>query len=277
MIARHLQARWDDARRRLAVEARRGAVVALSGGVDSTLALRLAVDVLGAGRVLAATGVSASLPDEELQLSADLAGVLGVPWAGIRTTETRDPHYRRNDRDRCFVCKNTLYAALRVLADSVGHDAIVNGVIAGDDDGTRPGVRAGRERGVLMPLLDAGIDKPAVRALAKHFGLPNHDKPAGPCLASRVPFGVPITLESLDRVGRAERLLRSLGFAECRVRHHPTLARIEVPPDDLSRLCAEPLRSRVVAELRRLGFTYVSLDLGGLRSGSAHEALPGSP
>jgi uncharacterized protein len=137
-------------------------------------------------------------------------------------------------------------------------------------------VLAGRELGVLMPLLDAGIDKPSVRALAAYFGLPNHDKPAGPCLASRVPFGVPVTIESLSRIEKAERFLRGLGFRECRVRHHPTLARIEVPVDQLSRLCAEPTRSKVLREFARLGFTYVSLDLCGLRSGSAHEALGSS-
>lgn len=277
MNSRDLQVRWNDARQRLLRDVRNGAVVALSGGVDSTLALKLAVEVLGPRRVLAATGVSESLPAEDLLESAELSAVLGVPWAGIRTRETLDPNYLRNDRDRCFVCKSTLYTALRALAESIGYDAIVNGVIAGDDDGTRPGVLAGRKLGVLMPLLDAGIDKPVVRALASRFGLPNRDKPAGPCLASRVPFGVPVTLEILDRIGHAERFLRRLGFAECRVRHHPTLARIEVPPGDLPRLCSEPVRSQVASELRRLGFTYVSVDLLGLRSGSAHEALQGSP
>lgn len=273
MISSDLQGRLTDACRRVHRSANRGAVVALSGGVDSTLVLRVAVEALGSSRVLAVTGVSESLPVEELIESANVSATLGVTWAAVRTDETRNPDYLRNDRNRCFVCKTTLYTALHELRRAVGFDLVINGVIAGDDDGTRPGVLAGRKLGVLMPLLEAGIDKPAVRALAAHFGLPNHDKPAGPCLASRIPFGVPVTIERLTRIEQAERFLRGLGFDECRVRHHPTMARIEVPLDQLSRLCAEPTRSKVLLELKRLGFAYVSLDLGGLRSGSAHESL----
>jgi uncharacterized protein len=254
-----------------------GAVVAFSGGVDSTLALKLAMDALGAGRVVAATGVSASLPQDELDDVRRIAAELGATLRTVSTNEIADPVYVANGGRRCFACKSELYGTLRRLADELGLPAIVNGVIAGDDDGTRPGVQAAREAGVLMPLIDAGIDKADVRALAAHYRLPNATKPASPCLASRVPFGTPVTIETLGKIERAERVLRQRGFAICRVRHHQSVARIEVPGEDIPRLLADPLRTEVHEALRAIGYAYVAVDLLGFRSGSAHEAPARTP
>lgn len=248
------------------------AIVAFSAGVDSTVALQLAIEALGTDRVIAATGVSPSLPADERDEAGRIARSLGVRWIEVETDEIHKPEYIRNDGRRCYACKSTLYDRLHELARSVGGTCVINGVIAGDDDGTRPGVSAGRERGVVMPLIDNGIDKPLVRAIARRFGLPNREKPASPCLASRLPFGTPVTIGALSQIEQAERVLHGLGFIECRVRHHGKVARIEVPSSDLPRLLAEPVRSQVIDGLKLAGYVYVSVDLQGLRSGSAHEA-----
>jgi uncharacterized protein len=248
------------------------AVVAFSGGVDSTLVLRLAIDALGADRVLAVTGVSPSLPARELDGVKSLARQLGVELTLVDTNELARPGYVANGPDRCFHCKTELYTRLGEVAAARGLKAVANGVNRDDADEPRPGVQAARKFGVMMPLLEAGLRKDDVRALAGHLKLPNAEKPALACLASRLAFGTPVTIGSLAQIEQAEAFLWERGFQVFRVRHHGKLARVEVAPGELSRLLADPLRSDFIAHCKRVGYTYVTVDLQGFRSGSAHEA-----
>lgn len=249
------------------------AVVAFSAGVDSTVVLKVALDVLGPQNVLAATGVSASLAQRELQSVKDLAALLGARLELVDTGEMDDPRYAANPANRCFYCKSDLFTRLRDLAVAQGCQAILSGVNADDTGDFRPGMQAGSELGVSSPLLEAGLTKADVRELAKALGLPNWEKPALACLASRVPYGTPITVDTLNRIEQAEAFLADRGFTNIRVRHHAKLARVEAPVADLPRLLQEPLRSELVAHLKNLGYVYVTVDLQGFRSGSANEAL----
>jgi uncharacterized protein len=250
-------------------------VVAFSGGVDSSLAALVALRTLGRDRVLAVTARSPSLPRAELSAAAAVAAEIGVSHEFIDTAEFENARYLQNPANRCYFCKTELYSRLAPLAAARGFHAIVNGVNADDLSDYRPGLQAAGEHGVHAPLADAGLTKADVRTLAAALGLSIHDKPAGPCLSSRVQYGEAITPEKLARIDAAEDFLRSAGFPECRVRHHGDLARIEVPPADIERLAAEPLRSQIDAEFRRLGYRYVALDLRGFRSGSMNEVLIG--
>lgn len=250
-------------------------VVAYSGGVDSALVVALAVRALGPGRVLAATARSPSVPRAELDAAAALAGLLGVEHVFVETREFDDPRYTSNPQDRCYYCKSELYERLALVARARGLRAIVNGANADDLGDFRPGLRAAAEFRVHAPLAECGVGKAQVRALAAALGLPVADKPASPCLSSRIPYGEAVTVEKLRRIEAAEALLRSLGFSEVRVRHHEQLARIEVPADQIARLADGELRAQVEAKLRALGFAYVTVDLGGLRSGSLNEVLLG--
>lgn len=249
-----------------------GVVVAFSGGVDSTLVLRLALDTLGRENVLAATGVSPSLPQRELDSVRELASRLGAHLELVETDELADERYRANHTDRCYFCKTELYTKLLDLARRRGLAAVVNGVILDDTTDLRPGVQAARDRGVRPILAEARMGKDDVRELARRLGVPNWSKPALACLSSRIPFGTPVTIRRLRQVEQAEAFLYERGFEGFRVRHHEELARIEVMPQDLPRLLAEPLRSDLVAHLKALGYTYVTVDLQGFRSGSANEA-----
>lgn len=253
------------------------AVIAFSGGLDSTLLAKVAVDVLGGERVLAVTGRSPSVPAAELASVADLAAEVGARHAFLDTREFADPNYVANAGDRCYFCKTELYGQLVRLAAERGYAAVLSGTNADDLGDYRPGLRAADEHAVRAPLAEAGLGKADVRRLAAALGLSIHDKPASPCLASRIPYGQEVTPEKLRRVDAAETLLRELGFRECRVRHHEELARIEVPPAEIARFADAGLRGRVEAHLRSLGFRYVSLDLRGFRSGSLNEALRGAP
>ncbi len=242
--------------------------VAFSGGVDSTLLLALAVRTLGAERVVAITGVSPSLARRELAAARRLASALGVEHVELETAEADLPEYRRNDLDRCFHCKSTLFEGIdhRLLA-SYGLDAIAYGETADDvvrDD--RPGARAADEHSVLRPLATAGLGKTDIRALARALGLPNADKPAAPCLASRIPHHSEVTPQKLRQVEEAEDALHDLGLTELRVRHHGDLASIEVPLDLLGVVATE-LRERVLTAVRAAGFRSVTLDLAGFSSG----------
>jgi uncharacterized protein len=248
-------------------------IVAFSGGVDSTLVLKVALDALGRENVLAATGVSPSLPQRELQSVRDLAAVLSAPLELIETSEMDSANYTSNPSNRCYFCKTELYSKLTDLGTRKNFNAILNGLNLDDTGDHRPGMGAAKEWNIRSPLLEAKLTKPDVRALAEKLKLPNWEKPALACLSSRIPYGTPVTIQSLSQIERAEDFLRDLGFTNVRVRHHSNLARIEVDADDLSKLLQEPLRSNLIKQFKQLGYTYVTLDLQGFRSGSVNETL----
>lgn len=248
-------------------------VVAYSGGVDSSVLLRVATEVLG-DRALGVIGRSDSYAEHELRLALEQAETFGARIEIVTTGELSNPSFSANPADRCYHCKSELYRQLERVAARVGAHAIVDGTIADDLVDWRPGRRAAGERGVRSPLAELGFSKSDVREAARQFGIASHDKPASPCLASRIPYGQKITHENLHQVERAEALLRDLGFRELRVRHHAEIARIEVPVADLARVAA--LRHEIVPRLRELGFRYVTLDLEGFRSGNLNGLLPDS-
>jgi uncharacterized protein len=250
-------------------------VVAFSGGVDSTLVLKAALDALGRQNVLAATGVSPSLARRELESVKELAGVLGARLEMVGTSEMDDGRYAANPSNRCYFCKTELYSKLAELAarEGGGGWVITNGVNADDTGDWRPGLKAAKEWHVRAPLLEAGLSKAEVRELARELSLPNWQKPALACLSSRIAYGTPVSIASLERIERAEAFLWERGFVDFRVRHHKELARVEVRVEDLSRLMGEPLRSELVRHFREIGYTYVTVDLQGFRSGSGNEVL----
>ncbi len=247
-------------------------VVAYSGGVDSSLLLRVASDVLGP-EVYAVIASSPTYPDREIRAARALARRLKVRHEVIATNEMENPGFTANPPLRCYHCKKELMTEIRRIADRRGIAAIVDGQNADDAGDYRPGARAAAELGVRSPLRDAGMTKADIRALSKRFGLPTWNKPAMACLASRFPYDTPITAEALLRVERAEQALRKLGFGQLRVRHHDTVARIEVLPDEIVRLARPAVRGRIVAALRKIGYPYVTLDLSGYRTGSMNETL----
>lgn len=244
-------------------------VVACSGGVDSSLLAVMAHQELGAG-ALAVTATSAAVPAEEVEAARALAAEHGLRWRAVETREMLRPGYVANAGDRCYHCRTELFDVLAPIAAAEGA-AIAVGTIVDDLSDHRPGLRAAAERGVRTPLVDAGFTKADVRAAARQLRLPVWDKPAAPCLASRIPYGTPVTISTLNRVGRAEAALRALGFAELRVRHYGDVARVELPLPDLAR--ALELRVEVVAAVRGAGYLHVTLDLEGLRSGNLNAAL----
>lgn len=241
----------------------RGTVVALSAGVDSSLVAFLAYRALQE-KAIAATGVSESLPPGELEEAKKTAEHIGIEHVIVPTNELRLADYASNPVDRCYYCKNTLYRELRILADRLHLEAIVDGTHADDLEDDRPGLRAAREAGVKSPLLEAGFVKQDVRDAARLFGLPVWDKPAMPCLSSRVVHGEKITEEKLAAIGQAELFIKSLtGVRNLRVRYRQSQARIEVPPPERRVFFDENVMDRIDRELRRLGFSEVTLDLRG--------------
>jgi uncharacterized protein len=249
-------------------------VVAFSGGVDSAVVAKAAQLALGA-RAIAVTGTSASLASGELEAASRIARAIGIRHETVATEEMADAGYLENQPDRCWHCKDELYRQLEPLAARWGCLWIVNGTNADDLGDFRPGLRAADEHRIRSPLAECGFDKAIVRQLAFHWGLEVWDKPATPCLSSRVVYGLEITPERLARIDQAERLLREQGLKNVRVRcHHDELARLEVAVADLPALCADNVRERLVTQLRELGFRYVTVDLEGFRSGSFQQLIP---
>jgi len=241
-------------------------VVAFSGGVDSTFLLAVAVDCLGEN-ALAVTGVSPSLAEAERDEAAALARRLGARHRWIETGELAQPGYVANAPDRCYHCKSDLFERLQAVARAEGYPWVVEGANLDDLGDVRPGRQAAREQRVRSPLLEAGLDKAAIRQLSRALGLPTWEKPAMACLASRIPHGIPVTIERLGQVERAEAALRSLGFRSVRVRHHETIARIELPPDERARLLDPTVASQAVQGVKAAGYQFVVLDLEGYRPG----------
>lgn len=246
------------------------ALVAFSGGVDSSVVLAIAKQELG-DRVLAVTAHSPVYAQRELEAAQKLAQQLGVAHEIIFTRELEDPRYVNNPPSRCFHCKQELFSKLTELAQARGFAVVLDGTNASDMGDFRPGMRALREYNVKSPLLEVGLTKPEVREIARKLGLPTAEKPSMACLASRLPYGSAITFERLRQIEHAEEFLFGLGFSQVRVRHYNEMARIEVPPDEIEKLLAH--RDAVTAHLKKLGFRYVTLDLAGYRSGSMNEAL----
>ncbi len=246
------------------------ALVAYSGGVDSSLVAYLAAEVLGA-KALAVTSGSASLKRSDLALAKRLADEWGMRHRVIVTDELSKPDYRANPVNRCFHCKTSLYTALADIAREEGFAEILNGTNTDDLGDHRPGLIAAQDFAVRSPLVEAGVDKAAVRALAAHLGLDNAEKPQSACLSSRFPYGASINAERLAQVEQAEERLARLGFVEFRVRHHEDVARLEIGAGELER--ALELRDTLQAEIQACGYRFVALDLGAFRSGSLNEGL----
>ena len=248
-------------------------VVAYSGGVDSTYLLKAAVDTLGADNVLPCIGVSASLAQSQYERAIESAKIIGVTVLETQVDEVEDDNYAANKADRCFHCKSHLYGLLVDIAKEKGYNCVVCGSNFDDKDDFRPGNRAAQVFDVHCPLMDAELTKPDIRELSRQVDLPTADMPASPCLASRVVYGLQVTEQRLKQVEEAEDFLRSLGLVEFRVRHHDTVARIEVNPKDIEKVTTEPARSQIVEKLKSLGFKFVTVDLQGFRSGALNEAL----
>ena len=253
------------------VSPRGSALVAFSGGVDSSLALAVCARALQKDRVLAVTSNNETYLPSELGLARDFAASLGVEHLIVNTRELDNPDYARNPTNRCYFCKSTLYSDLAALAEERGYACVVDGANRDDEGDYRPGRKAARELGVLSPLAEVGMGKDEVRGLAQHLSLPSWDKPALACLSSRFPYGQEITPEKLSQVTHAEEFLRREGFRQVRVRHHGDIARLEVGPEEMER--AFDRREEIAAELRDAGFLYVTLDLAGYKSGSLNAAL----
>lgn len=247
-------------------------IVAYSGGVDSAFLMKVALDTLG-DRALAVTAISESIAQSEVEEAEKLARQLGARHRFVYTNELQREEYAANNADRCYFCKNELFGTLGPLAEREGYAVVVDGFNYDDRGDYRPGMQAAREMGVRSPLLEAELTKADIRLFSRDLGLPTWDKPSMACLSSRVAYGTRVTPEKLRQVDEAEIFLRTLGFRQVRVRHHEQIARIEVPKAELGRFFSEDLADRVALKLKELGFTYVTLDLQGFRSGSMNEAL----
>ena len=248
------------------------ALIAYSGGVDSTLVAKIAYDVLG-DRALAVTAVSPSLLPEELEDAKIQAATIGIPHKIVQTHEMENPNYTSNPINRCYFCKSELHDTLKPLAIKLGYPYVVDGVNADDLHDYRPGIQAAKERGARSPLAEIGIAKAEVRQLSQQLSLPWWDKPAQPCLSSRFPYGEEITVAKLQRVGRAEIYLRSLGLKNLRVRSVGDTARIELPSEQIKEFVLTTDLQSVVSDFQKFGFVYVTLDLEGYRSGKLNQVL----
>ncbi|MEO1393911.1 MAG: ATP-dependent sacrificial sulfur transferase LarE [Cyanobacteria bacterium J06634_5] len=248
------------------------ALVAYSGGIDSTLVAKVAHDVLGS-KALAVTANSPSLMPEDFADAKSQAAEMGVAHTVVETHEMDNEDYTSNPVNRCYFCKSELHDTLRPLANELGYEYVVDGLNADDLQDYRPGIAAAKERGVRSPLAEVGITKLEVRELSKHLGLPWWDKPSQPCLSSRFPYGELITTEKLHRVGRAERYMRDLGYRNLRVRSDGETARIELMPEEIKTFVVNVDMPTLVEAFQKLGFTYVTLDLEGYKSGKLNRVL----
>lgn len=248
------------------------ALIAYSGGIDSTLVAKIAYDVLG-DRALAVTAVSPSLLPEELEDAKIQAATIGISHQIVQTHEMENPNYTSNPVNRCYFCKSELHDTLKPLALKLGYPYVVDGVNADDLHDYRPGIRAAKERGARSPLAEVNISKVEVRQLSQQLSLPWWDKPAQPCLSSRFPYGEEITVAKLQRVGRAEIYLRKLGLKNLRVRSDGDTARIELPPEQIKEFVLTTDLPTIVSAFQKLGFIYVTLDLEGYRSGKLNQVL----
>ncbi|WCK52572.1 ATP-dependent sacrificial sulfur transferase LarE [Aneurinibacillus sp. Ricciae_BoGa-3] len=247
------------------------AVVAFSGGVDSTFLLKAAIEALGYDHVLAVTADSETYPARELEQATELAKEIGSSHLVIETSELNIPGYAENPTNRCYFCKRELFSHLIPIAKERGYHHVIFGAIADDLGEHRPGMQAAIENGVKAPLQDVGLTKAEIRDLSRQLGVSTWDKPSFACLSSRIPYGEAITLEKLNRVDAAESFLLNLGFRQVRVRQHEQLARIEVSPNEIVKLVS--YSEMIVEKLKRIGYTYVCIDLQGYRSGSLNETL----
>lgn len=248
-------------------------LVAYSGGVDSALVLKMADLTLGPAKAAGCLAISPSIPPREIQLAQAHATAMNARLIVTRTNEMQEQGYVENSSNRCYFCKHELFSELYEIAEHEDLRYIADGFNADDLGDHRPGMRAGKELKVRSPLLEARFGKNDIRALSKALGLPTWNKPAAACLSSRIPYGTPVTLEALERIGRAEEVLQDLGLVGCRVRHYNNMARLEVQPADIGRVVQEPLRSQISKGLHEVGYTYVALDLDGYRSGSLNEVI----
>lgn len=248
------------------------AIVAFSGGVDSAYLAVVARQALGE-RSLAVTGESPSYPDHQRRMALEVVERFGLAHRFVRTEEIENPEYLANHPDRCFHCKSELYTRLRAVSTEGGFRFILDGANADDRMDFRPGRRAARLMGVRSPLEEAELTKAEIRLLSEKRSLPTAGEPASACLASRIPYQSPITIEKLDRVEKGEEALRRLGFRQMRVRHHDSLARLEFAPEELPRALAPEMRSLLVEEIKKVGYRFVTIDLEGYRMGSLNEVL----
>ncbi len=248
-------------------------LVAYSGGIDSSFMLKLCSEAVGRKNVLAVTGASETFTDIELSGAKKFAKSIGVEHVVITTNEIDNPDFRSNTPLRCYHCKKEFYTKIAEVAKKRGFKYIFDGSNSDDTSDYRPGRKAAQEAGVISPLIKFGISKLELRKLARKMGIKMWDKPSNPCLASRVPYGEEITQGKLDMIHKGETFLRKNGFRNVRVRHHGKVARIEVPEKEILKLMKEPLRSNILKEFKKYGFTWTSVDLKGYRTGSLNEVL----
>ena len=247
-------------------------IVAYSGGVDSAFLAAIANEVLG-DKAIAVTAVSPSLAPSELEEAKTLASELGLNFMTLNTKEVEREDYQANNPDRCFFCKDELYSHLIRYAEEEGYKFVLNDTNKDDLGDYRPGIEAAKQYGVLSPMVDVNLTKEEIRLLSKDMDLNTWDKPAQACLSSRIPYGTTVTVEALTKIAKAEHFLRTKGFKQLRVRHHDTIARIEMEPTDFQDLISEPLRTEITEAFKDFGYSYVTLDMDGFRSGSLNEIL----